>query len=155
MASTTSCPFLPINFCSAPPAQGTRTSQTSPLLLSASPGSLSSGQEWGGARGRGVCAPRDPQRSMVDRSRCGDTGMPAPPAAPVRPWHRPQWRWRLLLPVQHPFTFHHRTQQPCVPLGPEIPLHAPEAGTQLGPASQFSLVQGVDREKHALFCWDH
>lgn len=119
LASTTSCPSLPIHFFSAPPTQETRTSQTSPLLLSSSPGSLSSGQEWGGVGGREGCAPRDPQGSVVDRSRCGDTGMLAPPAAPVHPWHRPQVE--AAATAACPTPIHLSPQNPTVPASLLVP----------------------------------
>lgn len=56
-----------------------------------------------------------------------------------------------MLPVWHPFTFHHRTQQSLPPSWSRDPTARPEAGTQLGPASQFTLVQRVDWKKNMLF----
>ena len=127
-----------------------------------SPGSTDSGQKLRGG-GEGGCAPQDPQRSRVDRSRCGQVQAPQ-----HRPFpgvgvggqaclHPQQLQpilaqasggggcWCCLSGPHSPFTT--EPSSPCLPLGPKTPLHAPEAGTP----SQFTLVQRVDWKKNMLF----
>lgn len=94
-------PRLPL-FCSHP-------------LLGASP----VGRSGVGFGGREGCAPRDPQGNVVDRSRCGDTGMLAPPAAPVHPWHRPQVE--AAAAATCPTPIHLSPQNPTVPASLLVP----------------------------------